>query len=510
MKKTKHFFAKHPVIYSIIIAVILIIIGFAFFKNGNEQVNTLTVHKTTFKRQVSVSGKVVAAQKADLGFEQGGRLGSIQSPIGTVVKKGSVIASLENGDIRAELLQKEAALEREQAKLNSLVQGTREEQLTIDKQEYTNATKAYVNAMNAALLDTEYTLQNEVDVIFENGSTGNPNIKIPTQSRKEETDIERDRTFSTQKIESWKASLSLLTEPVKDIDLNNAIATTNDSLKFIKSFIDRLVIITGRLSNINSGLTQAEIDSYRASINSAGQTLSKSIVAVQTNEASWNKEHDSLALSLAGSTAADINAQTANVKAARADVESTQARLRKTLIIAPFDGTVTRMDIKVGEIISSNSSQISLMSTNAFNIESFVPEVHIAYIQPNNKASVILDAYDAESKFNATVISIDPAETIRDGVSTYKVTLAFDQNDSRIKSGMTGSITIVTLEKPDSIVIPQSAVVKHDNQNFVYKISEGETTEVAVEVGSSTSLGQLEILSGINEGDEILVTAPTK
>lgn len=505
MKKTKHFFSKHPIIYSSIIVIILIIGGFITFRGNNTDLETVTITKTTFKRQVSVSGKVVAAQSADLGFEQGGRLGSIQAPIGTFVKKGATIASLENGDIHAELLQKEAALEREQAKLTSLIQGTRSEQLTIDQRSYDDATRAYVVAMRTAKIDTELTLLEDVNTLFENGSGVNPDILINLSSIEKEQDIEHERLLITEKISALSKSLALLKEPYNEKSIRDAGNLTTESLNFTNNFLNHLITAIE-----NSGLSQSDVDTYRSTINRAGQEVAAALNVAQAAELTWNSKLGSLTLSKAGTTAADISAQNASVKAARADVESAQARFRKTLIVAPFDGTVTRMDIKVGEIIASNSSQISLMSTNSFNIESFVPEIHIAYIQPGNIASVILDAYDSESAFGAKVISIDPAETIRDGVSTYKVTLSFDQNDSRIKSGMTGSIIITTLEIPDSIVIPQSSVEKRGDQSYVYKIVDGVPTETSVVIGNTTSLGQIEIRDGLDVGDIIAATVPKK
>ena len=508
MKKAKNIFLKRPYIYSVLVLIILAGIGFTTIGGSNSTVETQTISRSTFKRQVAVSGKVVAAQSANLGFEQGGRLASINSAIGSVVTKGTVIASLENGDARAELLQKQAALEREQSKLASLIQGTRPEQLNIDRQDYTDASRSLVTAMLAAQLDTEYAFLNYVDVIFTNGTSANPNFSVPIDSYTEERALERDRLISTEKINHWKDTLTHLKEPLESAQLESARTLTLDTLSFIRTLTNRLTKITADLSSVNSGLTQAQIDSHRTSINTANQEIITVIDSIQTAQATWIQSRDSLTLSESGTIASDISAQNASVKAAQADVESALARIRKTLIVAPFDGTVTRMDIKVGEIIASNSSQISLMNTNSFNIESYVPEVHIAHIKPGNIAKVTLDAYDTETIFEAGVATVDPAETIRDGVSTYKVVLSFQSNDPRIKSGMTGSVSIITLEKPDAIMVLQSALIKRDGRQYIQKKMDEEIVEVLVEIGDSTSLGQVEIISGLSEGDSIVLTPP--
>jgi len=505
MKKAENIFMRRPYVYSILVLIILAGIGFTTLGDSSDTVTTQTISRTTFKREVVVSGKVVAAQSADLGFEQGGRLATINSTIGNVVKKGTVIASLENGDARAELLQKQAALEREESKLASLTQGTRPEQLTIDRQGYTDASRALVVALRAAQLDTEITLLNDVDTLFENGSSVNPNIVFLVSPYARKSSIENERATITEKLITLKKNLSQLSEPASTASLQTIAQSTLDILNFTNIFLDHL-----RRDVEDFGLGESQKESYRITLNTAGQEIAAALNIAQDAEATWSKERDTLALSEAGTSKLDLNGQMANVKAAQADVESAQARLRKTLIVAPFDGTVTRMDIKVGEIIASNSSQISLMNTDSFNIESYVPEVHIAHIKTGNPAKVTLDAYDSETIFNATAVSIDLAETIRDGISTYKVVLSFQSNDPRIKSGMTGSVSIVTLEKANTIVVPRSVIIKRDSYQYVQKRVDDTTVEVLVETGDSTALGQVEILSGLSDGDVIVLDIPQK
>ena len=62
---------------------------------------------------------------------------------------------------------------------------------------------------------------------------------------------------------------------------------------------------------------------------------------------------------------------------------------------------------------------------------------------------------------------VDPAETIIDGVATYKTTLQFTDEDVRIKSGMTANVDITGLEKKDVLAVPQRAVFARAGHRFV-------------------------------------------
>jgi len=212
-------------------------------------------------------------------------------------------------------------------------------------------------------------------------------------------------------------------------------------------------------------------------------------------------------LKAAGSTPQDISAQEAQVKSAAADVAAAQAQLNKTFISAPFSGIVTVVDAKAGKIVSPNTPEISMISTGAFQIESYVPEINIALIAVRDKASVTLDAY-GEKIFPASVVSIDPAETVRDGVSTYRAMLQFDAQNPLIKSGMTANVSITTDTKESALAVPQGLVVYRDGKMFVRVLVDKSTVEREVTLGGVSSLGEVEILSGLKEGDTIITTLP--
>ena len=147
-----------------------------------------------------------------------------------------------------------------------------------------------------------------------------------------------------------------------------------------------------------------------------------------------------------------------------------------------------------------------MISSGVFQIESFVPEVNIALIEVGDNAKVTLDAYGSGVVCEAAVASIDPAETIRDGVSTYKTILEFAEDDPRIRSGMTANVRIMTDEREGIISIPQGLVLERDGKKFVVvKAGEG-VEEREITVGAVSSLGNIEIVNGLSEGDQVVLS----
>lgn len=105
------------------------------------------------------------------------------------------------------------------------------------------------------------------------------------------------------------------------------------------------------------------------------------------------------------------------------------------------------------------------------------------------------------------MVSIDPAETIIEGVSTYNTTLQFQKNDERIKSGMTANVNIFGEKRIGVVAIPQRALVRIDDKVFV-RILKDETAGIIEEVEARTGLkgsdGYIEIISGVSAGDKIM------
>jgi len=133
---------------------------------------------------------------------------------------------------------------------------------------------------------------------------------------------------------------------------------------------------------------------------------------------------------------------------------------------------------KAGEVVLANTPIVSIISQDDFEIKANVPEADIAKIKINNLANITLDAYSRSEIFSAEVISINPAEKIIEGLATYEVKLHFLEKDSRIKSGMTADINIITAEKENVLTIPSRAVIQEKQRKFVQVLNaQGEIEE---------------------------------
>jgi RND family efflux transporter MFP subunit len=477
------------------------------------------VKKGDLIQEVSATGRVKSAEDVDLAFEKSGRVAGVLAKVGDKVYTGQTIVRLENGDIVANLNSAQANLSAETARLEELKKGARTEDIQAKQSELNKAQQDLDNyysgipdILNDAYVKADDAVRKQTDGIFNYPEEISPKLTFQISSVQIQSDAEAGRAAASRELNSWKTELSQINSASHG-DLTQAMEKTKPHLAVIRDFLSKAMdatnnVVTNSVSysqttnstykyNINLGRTN--INTALSNINTREQVISSQIFAVK-------KIQDELNLKLAGSTPEEIKIQEAKVEVAQASVLNANAQLLKTIIRAPINGVITKQEAKVGEIVSPNATIVSVISEAKFQTESNVPEADIAKIKVGNLADITLDAYGSDVIFGAKVVKIDPAETIIEGVPTYKTTFIFTGNDDRIKSGMTANIEITTAERKNVIIIPRRAVIKKDGGEFV-QIKKGENIapeELKVKTGVQGSDGFVEILSGLKEGDQIV------
>ncbi|MEK7185017.1 MAG: HlyD family efflux transporter periplasmic adaptor subunit, partial [Patescibacteria group bacterium] len=192
-----------------------------------------------------------------------------------------------------------------------------------------------------------------------------------------------------------------------------------------------------------------------------------------------------------------------------------EADLSKEIIRAPFSGIVGTIDAEVGEVVGAGDTIIRLISEeDNFSIEANISEVNIAKINVGNKVRAVFDALPDQS-FYGSVSHIDSTETIIDDVVNYKVTILVDSsaiNDKtdKIKSGMTANLFVETAERQNVLIVPLFALTRSTEggeTKFVAQklVGGSRSEETSVVLGVVGSDGRAEVLSGLSEGDVLVI-----
>lgn len=500
-------------VVGIVIAVILLLGGMYFFRSTKSTGHSwYTVTKADVTEDVRISAEVKAVQNVDLAFARSGVIGAVHISVGDSVRAGSVLATLANLDIRAQVAQAEANLAVEKAKLAALIKGSRTEDIAVAEASATAGATATEEAggilsdkTRDAYTTADDALHNLAAPMFQNQDTANPKLTFQTSDSKGQIALESERVSIGNTLSTWKT----LHDTPSTSDLDSYALTVESNLREEINFYD-LLASSLTVALPDSANTAAVLNSYRASItlgrNNLNTALGNVISAKQAYEnakANAAVSAKQLSLKKAGATDEDLAAENARVASAEASLQSAQAELEKTVITAPFTGVVTRVDAKLGATAAGGVSLISMISGSAFQIEGYVSEVDVPNVQKNAKAEVTLDAYGTEKVLMAHVASIDPAPTMVNGVGAYKAIIELDPNvDPGIKTGMHANVRIIAAEKKDVIAIPKEALISRVGKEYVeLENPDGSTSLYPIETGLRGNL--IEVTGGLSGGEHI-------
>lgn len=505
---------KRPYISALIL--IILIIGVYQFTKKSEVVNTGTAKAVigSVVQEVSVTGKVKPSLSADLSFEKSGKVAGVFVHVGDRVVTGQQLVSLSNGDVSAGLSQANAQVKVEEAKLEELQRGTRKEDIQVKQAELNksiNDLSNYYNNVKNTVEDAYVTADDATRIktagIFSGYKTSVYQFTFTTCSYNEESDARNLRLKSESILDNWKIEINKITPESPRDELDKALINAQSNLDVTRTLLQKIndTLVTGcTISDTSLSSYRTNVSTARAAVVSTAQSIESLVQSIDSQKLTIQKIQSELDFKLAGSSKEQIESQEATLLYAKARVESAEAELSKTIIRAPFSGLISKQDAKIGENISMSVNVVSLLADSAFEIEAYLPEADLTKVKIGDASRVTLDAYGSDEHFDAKVSFINPGETVIEGVPTYKTTFHFVQNDPRIKSGMTANIDVETARRDNVITIPQRFVITKDFNKFVQIKKDNVVIEVAVKTGLKGSRGDIEILSGINEGDEIV------
>jgi len=198
------------------------------------------------------------------------------------------------------------------------------------------------------------------------------------------------------------------------------------------------------------------------------------------------------------------------LRIAKEDVEIKKLNLTKnnvkttyTEIYSPIDGIVSNITAREGETVVAGlqvANLITILDPTKVEIQIYVDETDIGKIKEGQKVEYTADAYPGK-KFEGVISKIYPEPVVKDNIVYYLAIVRAKEEDALfLKPQMTVYAKIITGEKQNALVVPNSAVKFEENNQVVYKVDGKKITKVKVKTGWITS-EYTEILEGLKEGD---------
>ena len=184
-----------------------------------------------------------------------------------------------------------------------------------------------------------------------------------------------------------------------------------------------------------------------------------------------------------------------------------EKQLENQYIKAPFAGTLLSLNQNPGDLINPGTVAAQVVDLNELFVEVPISEVDIPSIQIGQSVILFFDAY-FEEEFSGTVSEISESGDRSTGVVNYTITVRMEDQSNRIKPGMTAAVSILTSEKPNTLVIPSESIFSRDGLSYVYVLRDGKLEMVRVKVGAYSNQ-LIEVLEAdIAEGELIVINPP--
>ncbi|MFA6602403.1 MAG: efflux RND transporter periplasmic adaptor subunit [Candidatus Shapirobacteria bacterium] len=203
-----------------------------------------------------------------------------------------------------------------------------------------------------------------------------------------------------------------------------------------------------------------------------------------------------------------------SIKQQKAALESSRLayQMAGATVYAPITGTVSAISLAPGMILnptsdSANSSnienKIAIVKTGATpSVSVSLTEIDVVKVKVGDKVTVTLDAFP-DKTYTGKVMAVDSAGTVSSGVASYPTTIQLDIQDTSILPNMSATANIITNVKSSVVIIPIGALATSGEATTVRVMKNGVVENKNVEVGL-TSDTEAEIISGINEGEEVV------
>ena len=505
--KIPKFLKRKRNIWIIIILIIIIIGGyFIFFRKSNSgSVQTGFATKQNLQETVLSTGQVVSGTNLNLSFQGAGVVRRISVIEGTKVSQGQVLASLDQSSALATLTSAQGSLAQARANYEKLLAGATTQNIQTSQDSINSAKQNLNNAYTGAI----NTLNNAYTAIY-----NAYNVAVSIQNSYFTTQDPQGISVSGAKDDistNMKSALNYLNAAEKSTAPSDIDTATTQIISELNSVYDDVNTIRAQCDQgiyfyKVTDADKATLDGQKTAVN----TTLNGVTSLQQNIASLKlavqTAQDQLSVTTAPPTQADVDLAKAQITSAQGQVDAAQTAVNNSVLLAPTAGTITQVDIKVGEQAVASKEVMVLQNVNDLHSEADVSEANIASLQVGQPIDYTFDALGPDQHFSGKVLTINPASIVISGVVDYLVKGSLD-NIPNIKPGMTANMTILVAKKDNALAVPSTAVIDKNNNQYVRVVDNPKTLtyhEAKVQTGLQADGGMVEITSGLTDGQEIV------
>lgn len=398
----------------------------------------------SYEAMISVTGKVLPARWAELGFGAAGRVAEILVSEGQLVEAGQVLARLDTGELDAAILQAQAALQVAQAELARVQAGARPEEIRAAEAALQAAREGAQGAAAAVAVAEDSVAAAQATLASARAALALAQAKPRPEElelARQQVEMAKAERYAAQnardaiggqvgKLGYQPGAYESAEGQVMAAESRVAMAELNKALLEQGARPEEIAVVAARV-----GEAQAALALARSQVTVAAQQAA-------TQQALVGQAEAQLELAKAGARPEEIALVRARVAQAEAALEQARAAYQRALIVAPFAGTVCQVSVRVGEQAMPGIPAIALGDLDVLRVETTdLDEIDVARVAVGRPAQVTFDALP-NVQLRGAVEQIALKAGAGSGGTVYKAIISLETLDPRLRWGMTAFVDI--------------------------------------------------------------------
>lgn len=492
-----------PFIIAMVIAVVAIAIA-QWRAATPPRVNVIAVSPQTLTTTLALTGEVEAVEQAAISSTlEPLTIVAVMVEKGDRVTRGQPLIQLDTSELSAALRRARASvavakanLLRARASAAGAVESTN---LSSARLEAVTELRAAVDSARAAVATNEARVRQAQEARLRTLSGGRPEEIAVAEARLRaaQTDLELQTT-------ALRRAETLLAQGAVSV-------ASVDGVRALKRSAEEQVNVAQAQLALARTPRREDVQQAEAVVREAEAGLAGARDALANAERTLRERFEQRSNTVTAATtrnaaAADVEVALASLRQAEAQEMEAAARLARATLVSPIDGVVSRRDAQPGESAGSGQILLRLTTTRTFRISADVEEKNLPLLSVGQTAIVSSPALPGQT-MEARVSEINRSAERETG--TVEVRFDLQNAPAGLREFLTVDVNVTLRQASPVMLVPSTAVDRQSAPPKVFVVGNGNRVIARpVRVGRPATDG-IEILSGIEDGDRVVVDAAT-
>lgn len=197
----------------------------------------------------------------------------------------------------------------------------------------------------------------------------------------------------------------------------------------------------------------------------------------------------------------------AQLGVAQANVDLARTRIDYASINVPFDGVVGLRNVSPGDYVNMGQELANFVSYDPMKVNFSIPETQASKLAIGQSLDITVEALP-DKVFQGEVYALDPQLDVEGRAVAVRARIP--NPDLVLKPGYFARVSLTVMRKESALTLPEGAIVPQGNAKLVVLVApDGTTSMVPVTLGERMA-GEVEIISGVSEGDKVVASGQMK